>query len=157
MRIKEALKYGTKEDLITSAVNSGKRDPVALLVAADAHEEAGKEGIADLLRAAAKGGEAYPPEFTAHPSTDWPVISTRTVGSGVSAVFSRLLDSDTRENKGVGLSLALEDKWTPEGLRDQWWRVALTPKEAKEVTARLPNASEIHQHIDRHFPEAPSA
>lgn len=55
LSLQQALKYTAKDDVIQSAINSPEPDPMHLAIAADAYEEEGEEGIADLLRAASKG------------------------------------------------------------------------------------------------------
>lgn len=154
MNLNQALKYGAKEDLIKGILHADQIDPTALLVLADAHEEQGQEGIADVLRAVGRGergvgrlrvhanGPSFGPK---HPERNR--IKTPFVYGSVQTLTSADLPHSTKPDKAT-FNLGFADNQTGS------WRLhsaSLPPEEAKAATARLPNAAEIHQFIDSHF------
>lgn len=162
MNLNQALKYGTKEDLIDSAVR-GNPYPAQipsdhLQIAADAFEEQGQEGHADLLRELSKGHQNQLPAHLAFGATG-PLdtreagrsplnANLRLVGPSQEAAFGPQMQAPT----GLALVGHLNARGQGEGYGPSHRVVRLlSPAEAKAATARFHNAAEIHQFIDRHF------
>lgn len=155
LTLQQALKYGTREDLLASllSTHANHLDPTHMLVAADAVEESGEEGAADLLRAVAKQDATLvlDPEYY---DAEYAPPFTTGMGSGVGGWLTVAKKTDDSGDKKLNLRVVIEARPVhPAQRRRRETGRLLTPQEAKEATARLPNASEIHQFIDHHFPE----
>jgi len=142
-----------------------------LAIAADAYEEGGEEGVADLLREASKGTLSEPDEQGQYPNdgsfqTQHRIVTVKDTPDGEGGLGIHLFRGANREGKpSVGLVVGLSSPPVFTGVTGMNWiygkerrgvRV-MTPEEAKQATARLPNADHIHSLIDKHFPKGVQA
>jgi hypothetical protein len=177
MNLNQALKYSTKEDVIDSAVRSARYPALIpshhLQIAADAFEDQGQEGHADLLREFGKGYLGQEPAHTALGPTG--PLRTNEAGRSPLNAYLHLIgpaeeethriggpDRPSRPRMGKPTGLALVAHLNARGQEQAYGpshRMVrlLSPTEAKAATARFPNAAEIHQFIDHHFNAPPEA